>query len=120
MQIEVPLFYYFPPNERDVERDSRAKSFVYEVRDDPNDPSRQLMEILVNTGRDVSARDLRIEHDGGQLIVFADLPSQRSASGSDRKVIKRYTLPPMTDVDGITSKLGRDGRLTILIPIIKK
>jgi len=114
------LLYYFPPSERDVERDSRAKSFVYEVRDDPNDPSRQLMEILVNTGRDVSARDLRIELDGDQLIVFADVPSRQPASGFDRKVIKRYTLPPMTDVDGITSKLGRDGRVTLLIPIKRK
>ena len=114
----MPLIYYFEPTKRDIERDKRAKSFVYEVRDDPTDPSRQLMEILVNTGSDVSARDLRVEVDGDRLVVFADTPS--TTSGVKRKVIKRYTMPPMADVDGITSRLGRDGRLTVLVPVKKK
>jgi len=60
-QLEVPLLYYFPPEDRDVTREGRAKSFVYEVRDHPSDPSLQLMEILVNTGHDVGADQLRVE-----------------------------------------------------------
>ena len=34
----MPLLYYFPPEDRDITRDGRAKSFVYEVRDHPTDP----------------------------------------------------------------------------------
>lgn len=119
MQLEVPLLYYFPPEERDITRDGRAKSFVYEVRDDPTDPSRQLMEILVNTGQDVGADQLRVEVDGADgLLITAE---KQTASGRPRRrVIKRYTLPPLADVDAITSQLGVDGRLTILIPINRK
>jgi hypothetical protein len=125
LKLEVPLIYYFPPSDLDLDRDARAKSFVYEVRDDPTDRSRQLMEILVNTGRDVSARDLRVEvGDANKLIVSAERPvgsgGEAGGRAPRRTVIKRYTLPPLADVAGITSRLGSDGRLTILIPIRKK
>lgn len=119
MQIEVPLIFYFPPSERDSERDGQAKAFVYGVRDDPNDPACQLMEILVNTGHDVSARDLRLEVDGDRLIVFADVSSRPGGINKERKVIRRFAMPPTADKDRISSKLGRDGRLSILIPIRK-
>jgi len=120
-QLEVPLLYYFPPEDRDISRDGRAKSFVYEVRDDPSDPSRQVIEILVNTGHDVAADQLRVEVDDtdGLLITAEKWPS--SGSGQPRRhIIKHYTLPPHADVDAITSRLGVDGRLTILIPIKRK
>lgn len=130
LKLEVPLIYYFPPTDYDLDREGRAKSFVYEVRDDPTDPSRQLMEILVNTGRDVSARDLRVEvADNNRLVVSAErsaaeLPSNSNGTSgpgrSNRMVIKRYALPPLADVTAITSRLGSDGRLTILIPIRRK
>jgi len=111
--------YYFPPEDRDIFRDGRAKSFVYEVRDDPTDPSRQLMEILVNTGQDVSADQLRVEVDDAEgLLITAE---KSTPSGQPRRhIIKHYTLPPFADVDGITSRLGVDGRLTILIPMKRK
>ena len=121
VQIDVPLIYYFLPAKRDSDSDDAAKSFIYEIRPDPKDPSRELMEILVNAGRDVTSRDLRLDvNDKRQLIVFADVRSRSTASGFDRKVIKRYTLPPLADVDGISSKLGRDGRLKIIVPLFKK
>jgi len=120
-QLEVPLLYYFPPEDRDITRDGRAKSFVYEIRDHPTDPSCQLMEILVNTGHDVAADQLRVEVDDeeGLLITAEKLDSSvlGAARTARRHVIKRYTLPPLADVDNITSRLGVDGRLTILIPI---
>lgn len=117
-QLEVPLLYYFSPEDRDITRDGRAKSFVYEIRDDPNDPSRELMEILVNTGYDVGADQLRVEVDDVEgLLITADKPESSGRGPPCRHIIKRYTLPPAADVDGITSRLGVDGRLTILIPI---
>jgi len=121
MQLEVPLLYYFPPEERDISRDGRAKSFVYEVRDHPTDPSRQLMEILVNTGHDVAADQLRVEVDDVEGLLITAEKSASSYNWQPRRhVIKRYTLPPLADVDAITSRLGVDGRLTILIPIRRK
>lgn len=114
----MPLLYYFPPEDRDITRDGRAKSFVYEIRDDPTDPSRQLMEILVNTGHDVGADQLRVEvEDDEGLLITAEKLDSSGKRPPRRRVIKRYTLPPLADVDGITSRLGVDGRLTILIPI---
>jgi len=120
-QLEVPLLYYFPPEDRDISRDGRAKSFVFEVRDDPSNRSRQIMEILVNTGRDVGAEELRVEVDDTDgLIISAEKPPSSGRGPPRRQLIKRYTLPPMADVDAITSQLGVDGRLTILIPIRRK
>lgn len=117
----MPLLYYFPPEDRDISRDGRAKSFVYEVRDDPDNPSRQLMEILVNTGQDVGADQLRVEVDDTDGLLITAEKASSSGSGPPRRyVIKRYTLPPLADVDGITSRLGVDGRLTILIPLKRK
>ena len=77
----MPLLYYFPPEDRDITRDGRAKSFVYEVRDDPADPSRQLMEILVNTGQDVGADQLRVEVDDTDCLLYTS-PSPRDRTRS--------------------------------------
>jgi len=121
VQLEVPLLYYFPPEERDMTRDGRAKSFVYEIRDHPTDPSRQMMEILVNTGQDVGADQLRVEVDDNDALLITAEKATFSGHGQPRRyVIKRYTLPPLADVDAITSRPGVDGRLTILIPIRRK
>lgn len=113
----MPLLYYFPPEDRDITRDGRAKSFVYEVRDHPTDPSCQLMEILVNTGHDVAADQLRVEVDDEEGLLITAEKLDSSGAPARRHIIKRYTLPPLADVDAITSRLGVDGRLTILIPI---
>ena len=113
--------FYFPPEERDMTRDGRARSFVYEIRDHPTDPSRQMMEILVNTGQDVGADQLRVEvDDTDALLITAEKATFKGYGEPRRHVIKRYTLPPLADVDAITSRLGVDGRLTILIPIRRK
>jgi len=47
-QVEVPLLYYFPVAEKPSTQDRRARAFVYEVRDDPLDASRQIVEIVVS------------------------------------------------------------------------
>ena len=47
IQVEVPLLYYFPGAEKAASSQDRARAFVYEVRNDPADPTRQIVEIVV-------------------------------------------------------------------------
>ncbi len=113
LKLEVPLVYYFPtdkknPGSRDV------KSFVYEVRKDQD--GGQTLEILVNTGPGVRAKDLHVQvTDDNVLLVLAEHTDDRGRRG--RKLIKKYTLPDMADVDRTRSRLGKDGRLVILVPV---
>lgn len=113
LKVEVPLIYYFPQEERN---DDKAKSFVYEVRENPD--GTKTMEILVKPSRDLSIEDIRVGLENDKLIVYAE---RINGSGrSQRQTIKKYTLPENADIDGISSNPTRDGCLTILVPILDK
>jgi len=134
-QVEVPLLYYFPGADfAATSTQDRARAFVYEVRDDPTDTGRQLIEIIVNCGRDFVFADLRIDVNGDRLTITGERSKPRRAgsksslsdddragSGQDdddgRQIIKQYTLPTNADVAAITSQRCDDGRLSILIPV---
>jgi len=127
--------YYFP--DADSHRllsQNRARAFVYKVRDDPDDATRQIIEIVVDCGRDLVLSELHVDVDGDRLIITGDRSrSRRSSSRSSlsdddrtgtglddddqRQLIKEYTLPTRADVDAITSRRGDDGRLSILVPV---
>ena len=86
------------------------------------------MEIIVNPGREVNARDLRVDLEGDKLQIWAD----RTAGGSvgslspggvgeaagGRILIKQYTMPPNADVERMKTSRSKDGRFAILIPIL--
>ena len=129
--------YYFPDEESASTHD-RARAFVYKVRDDPTDPTRQIIEIVVDGGREFDFADLHVDVDGGDsLVVTGDRsrsrrPSWGASQGDDRRpgargstqsdeddrqVIKRYALPARAVADAITSRRSDDGRLAILVPV---
>ena len=115
LRVEVPLFYYFPEAGDRLE-DRTSKAFVYEVRS--NQDGSQIMEILVNCGRNVRAHDIHIAVNNNTLVITSERSSGTSPnSATQRTVIKKYTLPPLADIDGITTDRSSDGRLRILIPI---
>ena len=135
-QIEVPLLYYFPgADSAKTSSQERARAFVYEVRDDPRDTTRQVIEIVVDCGRDFVLADLRVDVDGDRLtITGARSKSRRASSRSSavdedertetrpdddehRQLIKQYTLPSRADASAITSRRCEDGRLSILVPV---
>jgi len=113
LKVEVPLLYYFPEQQnkgRDI------KSFVNEVR--TNKDGTQTLEILVNTGPGVRAKDLHVHvTDDRLLLITADKTDENGET--TRKLIKKYTLPPTANVDRIRSRMGRDGRLMVLIPLAR-
>ena len=130
-QIEVPLLYYFPEPDNIATNQDRARAFVYKVRDDPNDSTRQIVEIVVDCGRDFVLADLHVDVDGDRLTITGERSKpRRSGSKSSvnddctapddedgRQLIKQYTLPTRADVDAITSRRCDDGRLSILVPV---
>lgn len=130
-QIEVPLLYYFPDGENIATNQDRARAFVYKVRDDPRDPARQIVEIVVDCGREFVLADLHVDVDGDRLTVSGERSKSRrfgsrssvnddSACPDDedgRRMIKQYTLPTHADVAAITSRRCDDGRLSILVPV---
>ena len=113
LKVEVPLLYYFPQQQnkgRDV------KSFVNEVR--TNRDGSKTLEILVNTGPGVHAKDLHVQvTDARVLLITAQATDDKGKS--IRKLIKKYTLPDAANVDRIRSRMGKDGRLMVLIPLDK-
>jgi hypothetical protein len=120
LKVEVPLIYYFPQADGKGDAD-KAKSFVYEVRTNPVDGSK-VMEILVNTGRDMSSRDLRVEMEGNKLQIWAvkagSVDSTSPGGEGKRVLIKQYTMPSNADVNNIRTQRTKDGRHAILIPIV--
>ena len=123
--------YYFPEADESSTQD-RARAFVYKVRDHPRDATRQVIEIVVDRGRDLTLADIRVDVSGDKLVISGDRPrwraagarsssreDDRSASGTDdeRQLIKQFTLPKLADVDAITSRRADDGRLAILVPV---
>ena len=107
LKLEVPLIYYFD----DMKQEGRkAKSFVYQVNKGKDGEER--LEILVNTGSGFRARDLKVQvHDDNRLVIIGEV------QGGPKKLIKQYTLPAFANSDGITSRLGKDGRLQVNVPI---
>jgi len=135
-QVEVPLLYYFPgADSAQTSAKDKARAFVYEVRDDPRDATRQIIEIVVDGGRDFMLSELRVDVDNDRLVISGERSSKtsrRSGSrsslnnddkGSDddddngRQMIKQYTLPARSDVASITARRSDDGRLSILVPV---
>jgi HSP20 family molecular chaperone IbpA len=107
LKLEVPLIYYFDEMKPEGKK---AKSFVYQVNKGKDGKER--LEILVNTGSGFRARDLKVQvHDDNRLVIIGD------KAGEPKKLIKQYTLPAFAHTDGITSRLGKDGRLQVNVPI---
>ena len=114
MKIEVPLLYYFPMHTLDKKGGKPAKSFVNEIRTLPT--GQQCLEILVNTGSNYSARDLHVRvMEDDKLIITAERVGSKGRVHT--KLIKQYTLPKLADPDAITSKLNKDGRLSVKVPL---
>ena len=117
LKIEVPLIYYFPQPDEAKERDKKAKSFVYQVERPPSGGPR-LLEILVNTGHEFRAKELKVlVKDDTKLLIMGEKGGSTSSAPTKRKLIKQYSLPANANVDRITSKLGKDGRLQVNVPL---
>jgi len=74
-QVEVPLLYYFPSADESsssTQDQAGARAFVYKVREDPRDPARQLVEIVVDGGRELMLADLQVEVVGDRLLIRGD------------------------------------------------
>ena len=130
----MPLLYYFPGAESSTALDhDRARAFVYEVRDDPHDATKQIIEIVVDSGRDFVLSDIHVDVDGDRLVVSGErsksrrtgsksslIEDDRASSATDeeenRQLIKQFTLPAHSDVTAVTSRRSDDGRLSILVP----
>ncbi len=112
LRIEVPLMYYFQPEKK------RSKSFINQVVTKPD--GSKYIEVLVNVGHDTHAWNLKVlVNEKDELLILAEkereLPDGQIKTGS--KLIKRYILPRNAIVAGIKSKLGRDGRLMVTVPL---
>ena len=122
LKIEVPLMYYFPQPDDAKARDRKAKSFVYQVeKPSGGADGPRVLEILVNTGAEYRARELKVlVEDDSKLVILGEKQThdrRGAAAGVQRKLIKQYSLPGLADVDKITSKLGKDGRLQVNVPL---
>jgi len=92
-QVEVPLLYYFPDADSVAASQDRARAFVYEVRDDPDNSSRQMVEIVVDCGREFTFSDLHVDIDGEKLTITGErYVSTVSSSLSWRPT--RPAIPP--------------------------
>lgn len=117
MKIEVPLIYYFPQPDEAKERDRKAKSFVYQV-ERPRSGGPRVLEILVNTGHEFRAKELKVlVKDDTKLMIMGEKGGSSTSATPTRKLIQQYSLPGNADVDRITSKLGKDGRLQVNVPL---
>jgi len=127
--------YYFPgADSAPTSSHDKARAFVYEVRDDPRDTTRQIIEIVVDSGRDFVLSDVHVDVEGDRLVISGERSkSRRSNSRSslneddrteaamddeeNRQLIKQFSLPARSDVAAITSRRCDDGRLSILVPV---
>jgi len=113
LKVELPLIYYFP---EDKTAEKKPRSFVNEIR--TRRDGTQVLEILANAGTDVKARDLKVHvTEENELVITA---VKESRKGRQQSTVKRYTLPAFADLDNITSKLGKDGRLVVRVPLKRK
>lgn len=106
LRIEVPLLFYFPEEQ---EEESKAKSFLYEATRNTTDGS-QALEIVVKPGADYSLQDIQPEVINNTLIIWG-------GRGNKRKAIGKYVLPPTANVKNIKHRSGRDGCLTVVVPV---
>ena len=105
----MPLIFYFGADSSNAT--DQTKAFVYRVRDDEDDPTVQIVEILVSAGHDVMAGELSVEVQDGHLSVYHGRGAERQA------VAKKFALPPLTVLAGVTSRLEDDGQLVISVPV---
>ena len=114
LKVELPLIYYFPEEKTTVRK---PRSFVNEIR--TRKDGSQVLEILVNAGSNVKARDLKVHvTEENELVITAEKEARNGSVTSN--TVKRYTLPSFADLDRITSKLGKDGRLMVRVPLKRK
>ena len=114
LTIEVPLMFYFPQEKKS------SKSFVNQVKTKPD--GSKLLEILVNVGQEISPTDLKVKvNSNNELLILAEnnVPIGGATLSSRTKLIKRYILPRNADTSSISSRLGNDGRLVVVVPITK-
>jgi len=105
LRIEVPLLFYFP----EEHEQSKARSFLYEATGNRTDGTKAL-EIIVKPGADYSLQDIRPEVIDSTLMIWG-------GRGKEKKVIGKYVLPPTANIAKIKHRSGKDGSLSIIVPI---
>lgn len=114
LTIEVPLMYYFEPEKK------KAKSFINQIK--RNKDGTKSVEILVNIGHDVKPWEVKVGvNKEGEIVIRTEKETMLSNGDTTktRQLIKRYILPEGADVQHITSNMGKDGRLSVNVPIIR-
>jgi len=112
LRLEVPLLFYFDPQKK------KSKSFINQVVTKAD--GSKYVEVLVNVGHDTHAWNLKVlVNEKDELLILNEIekhyPDGRTKKG--HKLIKRYILPKNAIIPKISSKLGRDGRLAVTIPL---
>ena len=112
LRVEVPLLFYFQPEKK------KSKSFINQVVTNPD--GSKYIEVLVNVGHDTHHWNLKIlVNDNDELLIMYE-KEQEQPNGQVkkiRKLIKKYILPKFAIASGIKSKLARDGRLVVTVPL---
>ena len=112
LRVEIPLLFYFEPEKK------KSKSFINQVVTKPD--GSKFIEVLVNVGHDTHAWNLKVlVNDDDELLITYE-KDQELPNGKTRRVrklIKKYILPKNAIVGGIKSKLARDGRLVVTVPL---
>ena len=55
------------------------------------------------------------------LIFFYQTGEKRDLQGNEKqKLIKQYSLPAQAQIERITSRMGKDGRLQVNIPLARR
>lgn len=114
LTIEVPLMFYFPQEKKS------SRSFINQVKTKPD--GSKLLEILVNVGQEISPTDLRVRvNSDNELLIMAErsAPIGGAMYSPSSKLIKRYILPRNADTRNVSSRLGNDGRLVVVVPLFK-
>lgn len=115
LAIEVPLLFYFPEDFAPEKR--KAKSFLNGVR--THRDGSQSLEILVNPGADFTPDDLKVKVDreANKLVVFASRSNSKPGASPQSTVIKQYALSEQADIERISKRHCKDGRLSIIVPL---
>jgi len=114
LTIEVPLIHYFEPEKK------KAKSFINQIK--RNQDGTKSVEILVNIGHDIKPWEVKVGvNKEGELLIRTEKETMLSNGDTKRtrQLIKRYILPMGADVKQISSNMGKDGRLSVNVPIIR-
>ena len=112
LRVEIPLLFYFQPEKK------KSKSFINQVVTKPD--GTKFIEVLVNVGHDTQHWNLKVlVNDDDELLIMYE-KDQELPNGQIkriRKLIKKYILPKNAIAGGIKSKLARDGRLAVTVPL---